>query len=91
LCAKEAVSGPQTILQAIAGCLITVMDDWEQPHTNATLLKPAKHCHSLFRDLQGHEKAFWKSRPDYLWLFYCGGWIAHEYSYKVSQLKGSNS
>jgi len=21
------------------------MDDWEQFHTNATLLKPAKHCH----------------------------------------------
>jgi len=25
------------------------MDNWEQLHINATLLKPAKHCHSLFR------------------------------------------
>jgi len=25
-------------------------------HTNATLLKPAKHCHSLIRALQGHKK-----------------------------------
>jgi len=32
------------------------MDDWEQPHNNATLLKPAKHCHSVLRALQGHEK-----------------------------------
>jgi len=42
------------------------MDDWEQFHTNATLLKPAKHCHSLIRALQGHEKGIWKSRPGYL-------------------------
>jgi len=46
--------------------LAIVLDDWEQLHTNATLLKPAKHCHSLFRALQGHEKAIWKSRPGYL-------------------------
>jgi len=32
------------------------MDDWEKPHTNATILMPAKHCHSLFRVLKGHEK-----------------------------------
>jgi len=38
------------------GRSITVMDDWEQFHTNATLLKPAKHCHSLIRALQDHEK-----------------------------------
>jgi len=55
-CAKGAVSGLQTTLQAKAGQPITVMDDWEQFHTNATLLKPAKHCHSLIRALQGHEK-----------------------------------
>jgi len=65
LCPKRAVHGPQTTLQGITGCLITVMHDWEQPHTNATLLKPAKHCHSLFRALQGHEKAIWKSIPGY--------------------------
>jgi len=41
--------------------LITVMDDWEQTHTNATLLKPAKHCYSVFRALQGHGKAIWKA------------------------------
>jgi len=46
-CAKGAINGLQTTLQAKAGQLITVMDDWEQFHTNATLLKPAKHCHSL--------------------------------------------
>jgi len=33
------------------------MDDWEQPHANATLLKPTKHCNSVFTALQGHEKA----------------------------------
>jgi len=47
LCAKEAVNGPQTTLQGKAGHSITVMDDWEQIHTNATLLKPAKNYHSL--------------------------------------------
>jgi len=55
-CAKRAVNGLQTTLQAKAGQLILVMDDWEQFHTNAALLKPAKHCHSLIRALQGHEK-----------------------------------
>jgi len=42
-CNKRAVNGLQTTLQGKAGLPITVMDDWEQPHTNATLLKPAKH------------------------------------------------
>jgi len=56
-----------------------------ETHTNATLLKPAKHCYSVFRALQGHEKAVWKSRPGYLLLFYCVVWIVHEWSYKVSQ------
>jgi len=56
-CAKGAINGLQTTLQGKAGRLITVMDNWEQPHTNATLLKPAKHCYSVFRALQGHEKA----------------------------------
>jgi len=55
-CAKVAINGLQTTLQAKAGQPITVMDDWEQFHTNATLLKPAKHCHSLIRAVQGHEK-----------------------------------
>jgi len=68
LCAKGAVNGPQTTLQSKAGHLITVIDDWVQYHTNAILLKHTKHCHSLFRVLQSHEKAIWKSRPDYLWL-----------------------
>jgi len=49
LCAKRAANGSQTTLKAKEGHLMTVMDDWEQLHTNATLLKPAKHCHSLFR------------------------------------------
>jgi len=83
--AKGAVNGFQTTLQGKAGLPITVMDDWEQPHTNATLLKPTKHCYSVFRALRGHEKAIWKSRPGYLLLFYCGVWIVHKCSYKVSQ------
>jgi len=71
--------------QGKAGFPITIMDDWEQPHTNAILLKPAKHCYSVFRSLQGHEKAVRKSRPGYLLLFYCDVWIVHECGYKVSQ------
>jgi len=55
-CAKRAINCHQTTLQAKAGRPITVMEDWEQFHTNVTLLKPAKHCHSLIRALQGHEK-----------------------------------
>jgi len=51
LYAKGAVNGPQTTLQGKAGHLIAVMDNWEQFHTNATLLKPTKYCHSLFRTL----------------------------------------
>jgi len=47
LCAKEAIRGSQTTLQGKAGCLITVIDDWEQLHTNATLLKPDKLCQSF--------------------------------------------
>jgi len=65
-CAKGAVNGYQTTLQSKADHTITVMDDWEQFHTNSTLLKPAKHCNSFIRALQGHEKAIWKSRPGYL-------------------------
>jgi len=61
LCAKGAINGHKTTLQGIEGFLITVMDDWEQPYTNAILLKPAKHCHSVFRALQGHEKLFGKA------------------------------
>jgi len=53
---KEPSHGPQTTLQGKAGCLVTVMDDWEQLHTNATLLKPTKHFHNFFRALQGYEK-----------------------------------
>jgi len=58
-CAKGAVNGPQTTLKSKADLLITVTDDWEKTHTNATLLKPAKHCYSVFIALQGHEKAVW--------------------------------
>jgi len=48
LCAKGAVSDSQTTLQGKEGRLITVMEDWEQLLTNATLfIKPAKHCHNL--------------------------------------------
>jgi len=65
-CTKEAANSLQTILQDKAGSPITVMDGWEQFHTNATLLKPAKHCPSLIRALQGHEKAIWKKIPGYL-------------------------
>jgi len=75
LCAKEAVrlcQCFQTTLQGKEGRLILVMDNWEQLHTNATLLKPAKHYHGLFRAIQGHEKAIWKSRPGSPWLFCCG-------------------
>jgi len=45
-CAKGAVNVLQTTLQAKAGQPITVMDNWEQFHTNATLLKPTKHFQS---------------------------------------------
>jgi len=62
---EELSLGPQTTLQDDTGCLVAVMDDWEQLHINATLLKPTKHCHRLFRALQDHEKAIWKSRPGY--------------------------
>jgi len=61
-----AVSKEPPTLQGKAGHLITVMNDWEQFHTNAILLKSAKHCHSPIRALQGHEIAIWKSRPGYL-------------------------
>jgi len=61
MCLKEVVNGPQTTLQRKEGHLITVMGDWEQLHTNTTLLKSTKHYHSLFRAIQGHEKAIWKS------------------------------
>jgi len=47
--AKGAVNDLQTTLQGKAGHLITVMDDWEQFHTNATLLKSTKYFHSLIR------------------------------------------
>ena len=62
LCAKEVFSDPQTTLQGKEGHLIIVMEDWGQLHTNATLLKPAKHYHSLFRAIQGHEKAVWEKQ-----------------------------
>jgi len=68
-----------------AGLSITVMNEWEQPHTNAPLLKPSMHCYSVFSALQGHKKPISKSRPGYLLLFYCGAWIVHECGYKVSQ------
>jgi len=87
-CAKGAPNGLQTTIQTKVGQLITVMDNWEQFNTNATLLKPAKHCHNLIRALQGHEKVAWKSRLGYLQLFCCGVWIVHKCSYIVSQLKG---
>jgi len=53
---KEPSHVSQTTLQSKAGHLVTVMGDWEQLHTIAILLKPAKHSHSLFR-------VVWKSRP----------------------------
>jgi len=78
LCDKGAINGLQTTPQGMEGLSITVMDNWEQFHTNATLLKLAKHYHSLMRALQGREKAVWKSRPGCLLLLYCGVWIVHE-------------
>jgi len=51
---KEPSYGPQTTLQGKAGYLVS-HDNWVQLHTNATLLKPAKHC--SHKTLQGHEKA----------------------------------
>jgi len=56
---QRVFNGHKTTLKGIAGLLMTVMDNWEQPHNNATLLKPARHCHSVFRALQGYEKAVW--------------------------------
>jgi len=72
LCAKEAVNGPQTMLQGKEGCMITVMDDWGQLHINATLLKPTKHYHSHFRAIQGHEKVIWEKQTWLSILFCCG-------------------
>jgi len=69
MCAKEAVihMPPKLCsLQSKVGHLIIVMGDWEQLHTNVTLLKPAKDCYSLLKAVQGHEKAILKSRPGYL-------------------------
>jgi len=63
---KEPSHGSQTTLQDKAGHLVTVMDDWKQLDTNATLLYTTKHCHSLFKTMQGHEKQSGKSRPGYL-------------------------
>jgi len=63
-CMPEKLShGPQITLQGKAGNLVAVMDDGERPDTHATLLKSPKHCHSLFRALQDHDKAIWKSYP----------------------------
>jgi len=50
---REPSHGPPTTLQGKAGCLVMVMDNWEQFHTNAILFKPAKHCHSPFRAATG--------------------------------------
>jgi len=72
LCAKEALISPQTTLQGKEGRLITVMDDWGQLHTNVTLLKPTKYYYSLFRAMQGHEKAIWERQTWLFILFYCG-------------------
>jgi len=72
LCAKEAVNGPQTTLKGKEGRLITVMDDCGELHTNATLIRPDKHYHSLFRAIQGHEKAVWGKQTWLSILFCCG-------------------
>jgi len=72
LCAKEAVNGPQTTLQGKEGHLVTVMDDWRQLHTNATLFKPAPSITSLFRAIQGHEKAVWEKQT-WLSILFCRG------------------
>jgi len=83
---EELLQGLQTTLQSKAGHLVTVMDDWEQLNTNANLLKPTKHCHSLFRALQGHKRPSGKTDlAFYSYVFCCGVWIVHECSYKISQ------
>jgi len=46
-CAKGAINCHQTTLQGKVGHPITVMDDWERFHTDATLLEPTKHCHLI--------------------------------------------
>jgi len=67
ICVPEKLScDPQTTLQDKATYLVIVMKDWGQLHTNATLLKPAKHSHGLFKAPQGNEKGVWKSRLGYL-------------------------
>jgi len=70
-CTKGAVNGLQTTLQGKVGLPITVMDNWEQPYTNATLLKPTKHCYSVFRAVKGYEKVSgkqaWLSIAILLW------------------------
>jgi len=39
--------GFQITLQGEAGYLVAVINDGDHRHTNAILLKPTKHCHSL--------------------------------------------
>jgi len=74
-CAKGAVNGLQTTLQGKAGLPITVIDNWEQPYTNTTLLKPVKHCYSVFRALQGHEKVIRKAGlAIYCYSIVVSGW-----------------
>jgi len=78
---QKSCQWPHTTLQGISSLLITVMDDWEQPHNNATLLKPAKHCHSVFRALQSHEKPSGKADL----AIYGHSIVVSGCSYKVSQ------
>jgi len=52
LCIKEAFNGPQTTLQGKAGCLMTVMDNWVQIHTIATLI--IKVCQALPQTFQSY-------------------------------------
>jgi len=52
-CAKGAVNGLQTTLQAKAGQLITVMDNCEQFYTNATLLKPFQALSQSYQSSTG--------------------------------------
>jgi len=85
-CAKGAINGLQTTIQGKAGLLIKVMDDRVGAASHqCNLIKAHQALLQCFRVLQCHEKAVWKSRPGYLLLFYCGVWIVHECSYKVSQ------
>jgi len=69
---KTTLQGFKTILQGKADSMVAVIDEWKQLHTNATLLKPPMHSHSLFRIYKIMTKPSGKQD------FCCSVWIVHD-------------